>query len=240
MPDRSTTPMRPPVTKDVVLATYEEWSRLPEEHRKMMSSHDTWENRFDEAIALIPWSGVRRWLDVGCGTARLFEKTLTTGRAPSLEALTGIDAIRNNIDTARAKAWPARPSVTLCQWDIEDLDRLDGEPFDLVTMVGVVYHCGLAPAVAVEQCLGRLSAHGTLLVTTENPRGRRFKADPQGCYPDRDEFEPLFSQRGRTPARLTVQYTNPLWRQRAEGLAEASGEFKEIFFLASYAASPAA
>jgi|RhiMetdeSRZDD1v2_1073273.scaffolds.fasta_scaffold03991_8 SAM-dependent methyltransferase len=233
-------PSHPPVSKDVVLAAYEEWSRQPEEHRKMMSSRETWENRFDEAIAIIPWDGVRRWLDVGCGTARFFEKVLASGCAPSLEAVTGVDAIANNVQAARAKAWPSSPVVTVRQWDIEDLHRLDDDPFDLVTMVGVVYQCGLAPAIAVEKCLGCLGATGTLLITTENPQCRHFREHPHGCYPDRGEMERLLVRTGRPPARLIVQYTNPLWRQREIGIAhDASVEFKEMFFLASYAAAAA-
>jgi SAM-dependent methyltransferase len=226
---------RPSVSKATVLAKYQETSLEAEEHRKLMSSKQTWENRFDEVADIIPWSQVRTWLDVGCGTAKLFETVISRGDAKDLHECVGIDAIANNIRTSQDKKWPARPSVRLLQWDIEDLDRLSDGPFDLVTMVGVVYQCGLPPAISVERCLGRLATGGLLLVTTENVRFKGFRADPHGCYPPRDEFEQMFSQAGRDPSSLIVQYTNPLWRQRATGIEDAdSAEYKETFFLASY------
>jgi 2-polyprenyl-3-methyl-5-hydroxy-6-metoxy-1,4-benzoquinol methylase len=165
----------------------------------------------------------------------LFEKVISGAHATELHTCIGIDAIANNIRTGQDKKWPARPSVKLLQWDIEDLDRLNHGPFDLVTMVGVVYQCGLPPAITVEKCLGRLATAGLLLVTTENVRFKGFRADPHGCYPPRDEFEQMFRQAGRNPRSLIVQYTNPLWRQRDTGIEDAdSADYKETFFLASY------
>src|SRR5947207_9549577 len=114
----------PNVPKSAVLARYQQASSEPEEHRKMMFSKDTWENRFLEVGEFIPWGGVRRWLDVGCGTARLFESVIASGRASDLTACVGIDAIANNVQTSRDKPWPARPSVTIRQWDIEQLNEL--------------------------------------------------------------------------------------------------------------------
>jgi len=226
---------RPNVPKATVLGKYQESSLEREEHRKMMFSKETWENRFEEVAALIPWAGVARWLDVGCGTARFFEKVVGADYAVDLETCVGVDAIANNIQIGLDKTWPSRPHVSLRRWDIEDLDDLDGDLFDLVTMIGVVYQCGLPPFLAVEKCLGRLAARGRLLVTTENPRFKGFLADPHGCYPEKDEFERMFRQRGRTPAGLTVQYTNPLWRHRVTDIGDTdSADFKETFFLASY------
>jgi len=226
---------RPAVSKATVLARYQETSLEPEEHRKMMSSRETWERRFDEAAQLIAWAGVRSWLDVGCGTARLFEKVIAGGGATSLERCLGVDAIANNVATSRAKTWPARPQVRFAEWDIEQLASLPDAAFDLVTMVGVVYQCGLPPADAVRNCLGKLAPGGTLLVTTENPRFKGFVADAHGCYPGRAEFEETFTASGRRPAAVAVQYTNPLWRQHVTDLAEdGSADYKEIFFLVSY------
>ena len=226
---------RPSVPKSTVLAKYQEASLEPEEHRKMMFSKQTWENRFEEVAALIPWAGVGRWLDVGCGTARFFENVVGADYATDLETCVGIDAIANNVQIGLDKTWPSRPHVSLRQLDIEDLDGLDGNLFDLVTMIGLVYQCGLPPVLAVEKCLGRVAARGMLLVTTENPRFKGFRADPHGCYPERDEFESMFGQRSRTPASLTVHYANPLWHQRVTGIGDTdSADFKETFFLASY------
>jgi len=225
---------RPAASKADVLARYEEHSHAAEEHRKMMSSAQTWENRFEEAAHLIPWKGVRTWLDVGCGTARLFQKVIDAGVAPALERCVGVDATVNSLQTARDKAWPQRPAVTFSQHDIEDLDSLDGGTFDLVTMVGVVYQCGLPPALAVEKCLRRVASPGLFLVTTENPRFRGFVEDPHGCYPERSEFEAMLRSTTAAGPALVVQYTNPLWRQRAAGvIEEESADYKEIFFLAA-------
>jgi SAM-dependent methyltransferase len=226
---------RPNVPKADVLAKYQETSLEPEEHRKMRSSKGTWQNRFEEAARLTPWSSVRTWLDVGCGTARFFERVIGLGVAGRLEQCVGIDAIANNLQAAREKTWPIRPSVRLLQCDIEDLGGLSGGPFDLVTMVGVVYQCGLPPAVAVEKCLGQLAAKGRLLVTTENNRFKGFLEDPHGCYPDREDFERMLAPGDRILNSLTVQYTNPLWGQRATNMTpDESAGYKEIFFLASY------
>jgi SAM-dependent methyltransferase len=230
---------QPSAAKADVLARYEVSSRAPEEHRRMMSSLDTWENRFDEAARMIPWRRVRRWLDVGCGTARFVEKVLAARIAPALDLCVGIDAIANNIATARAKAWPLHPDVLFHQWDIEDLDAFGYASFDLVTMVGVVYQCGLAPAVAVERSLGRLAESGVMLVTTENPRFSGFVADPHGCYPERQEFEEMFDCR---PGRRVVraQYTNPLWRERTSDVTDDESQaYKELFLLASFGAAAA-
>lgn len=227
---------RPSASKADVLAKYEAHSCASEEHRQMMwFSPQTWENRLDEAARLISWPHVRTWLDVGCGTARLFEKVISRPDASSLERCVGIDAIENNLGTARRKAWPRRPEVRLLRRDIEDLDNLGEGPFDLVTMVGVVYQCGLAPAIAVEKCVRQLPSSGLLLVTTENAMFKRLVADPHGCYPPRVEFEDMFRVASRVPSSVTVQYTNPLWSQRITGISEdESAEYKETFFLVFY------
>ena len=228
---------RPAASKAEVLARYEQHSHEAEEHRQMMSGAQTWENRFDEAARLIRWGGVRTWLDVGCGTARFFEKVIASGAAPDLERCLGVDATANSLATARAKRWPERPIVSFMQHDVEDLDVLGAGTFDLVTMVGVVYQCGVAPAVAVEKCLRRLTAGGTFLVTTENPRFKGFVEDPHGCYPERGEFESMLRRADAERPALVVQYTNPLWCQRVTGIGEDdSAEYKEIFFLATDAA----
>lgn len=226
---------RPKVPKAAVLAKYQETSLEPEEHRKMRSSKGTWENRFEEAAAVIPWSDVCTWLDVGCGTARFFERVIGLGIASRLERCVGIDAISNNLQVGRDKTWPARPSVRLIECDIEDLGGVPDGPFDLVTMVGVVYQCGLPPAVAVGKCLGQVAPEGQLLVTTENTRFKGFLEDPHGCYPHREDFERMLAPDGRVARNLTVQYTNPLWRQRVTNMRpDESADYKEIFFLASY------
>jgi len=229
----------PSVPKAEVLARYQESSQEPEEHRKMMSSKDTWENRFEEAAALISWSRVATWLDVGCGTARFFEKVIDAGCAVGLRECVGVDVVENNLRVGKDKHWPDRPRVQLVLKDIECLDELEYGSFDLVTMVGVVYQCGLPPAVAIEQCLGRLAPNGVFLVTSENVRFDGFRADPHGCYPSRIEFEAMLDRRGSAPDGLTVQYTNPLWRQRSLTIADSQSEaYKEAFFLASYTAPP--
>jgi len=77
------------VPKATVLAKYQEASLESEEHRKMMFSKQTWENRFEEAASFIPWAGVRTWLDVGCGTSRFFEKVIGSDCATGLQACVG-------------------------------------------------------------------------------------------------------------------------------------------------------
>jgi SAM-dependent methyltransferase len=229
---------RPGVSKADVLARYENHSRSPEEYRKAIwTNPTTWENRFSEVARLVEWARVRSWLDVGCGTARLFEKVIAGGAAPVLQRCVGIDAIANNVAEARRKKWPVHPQVAVLQKDIEDLDGLDEGPFDLVTMVGVVYQCGLPPAYAVERCVRQVAADGQLIVTTENVCFKGFVADPHGWYPARAELEAMLTVGERRPVDVTVQYTNPLWSQRIAGIDDTeSADYKELFLRASYGA----
>lgn len=227
---------RPLVSKEEVLSRYREKSFEQEEHSKMMSSKETWENRFEEVINLIPWEQIHSWLDVGCGTARLFERVIHSGIADQLEQCIGIDAVEGNLQAGRNKSWPLRPSVDVLQLDIEEMDDFHSGPFDLVTMVGVVYHCGLPPTMAIDKCMAQLTvAGGVMLVTTENTSFKGFIQDPHGCYPERQEFEQALKPPDRVLESLIVQYTNPLWRQRTSDIGDQNSvDYKEIFFLASY------
>lgn len=80
----------------------------------------------------------RRVLDVGCGDGLLLERMHGTGAS-----LTGVDTDPAALASARARLGTA---ATLLECGIED-DRLAAGGYDLVTVVAVLHHLSLRPAL---------------------------------------------------------------------------------------------
>jgi ubiquinone/menaquinone biosynthesis C-methylase UbiE len=159
-------------SKAEVLAEYSLSSQSPEEYQKAKwGSPESMHNRFQLALKLVQWHGVRRWLDVGCGTGLFFSVAQDAGIRSDM---VGVDITPGMIEQALRHKYRHLPTFVVA--DLEMLPAHLGL-FDLVTAIGVLQQCGVALNSAFK-ALARVTAPGgQLFLDTKNIGWRRFHED---------------------------------------------------------------
>lgn len=153
-----------PISKRGVVAQYRIANKATNAHeRALWGSEESMMGRFHLALDLLGENLSGRWLDIGCGEADFFK--LAEVRDYRFEQLVGIDITPEMIDHARRKSFhsPAEFHVA----DLEHLpEKMQG--FDLVTLIGVLQQCAVAPEIALQSLAKTLAPDGRLLLTTKN------------------------------------------------------------------------
>lgn len=111
-----------------------------------------------DATSLHPLAG-RRALDVGCGAGLLCEPLARLGAA-----VTGLDAAQESIAVARAHAELQGLAI---DYRAQGVEKLDVEPFDLVTAMEVIEHVA-DPALFVAHLARMMTPDGLLILSTPN------------------------------------------------------------------------
>jgi 2-polyprenyl-3-methyl-5-hydroxy-6-metoxy-1,4-benzoquinol methylase len=151
-------------TKDQIIAEYAQSSAATTEHqRAKWGSPEGMINRFRLGLALIDWSTVNRWLDIGCGGGAFFAEAESAGHR--FTEIVGLDMTAPMIERARQQSWVNPARFILADFE----DHPPAEPgLDLVTLVGVLQQCGSPPDQALPACVAHLRPGGQLFLTTKN------------------------------------------------------------------------
>jgi len=165
-------------SKEEVKEEYTKTSQLQTDAQKAMwGSEESMHNRFCLILDTIEWSDIEMWLDIGCGSGRLFE--LAEERDLCFKKLIGVDITKAIISQARNRSWsnPVR-------FEVSDLETMPAniQDMDLITLVGVLQLCGVPLAVAVRNAVDRLSNGGQIFLTTKHLGWSAF--DKVGFDPD--------------------------------------------------------
>lgn len=107
-----------------------------------------------------PFQGLRI-LDVGCGGGILCEPLARLGAE-----VTGIDPVKESIESAKAHAAGMGLSITYLSYGVEDLPD-DLPLFDVVVASEIIEHVS-NPQGFLEACMAHLKPHGGMIVTTFN------------------------------------------------------------------------
>jgi len=172
--------------------------------------HDLNPCRLDFIAARAPLAGARV-LDVGCGGGILSEALAAAGAV-----VTGIDANPEIIEVARVHA--ARTGATNLEYEctsIEDLDRPNLEPYDIITCMELLEHVP-EPAAMVSECAARLAPQGHAFFSTINRTAKAYlgavigaeyilRLLPRGTHDFRRFIRPSELARWCRAARLEVR-----------------------------------
>ncbi|CAN5369447.1 hypothetical protein BH23GEM2_BH23GEM2_21350 [soil metagenome] len=152
-------------------------AETPEEHGKVRwGSMASMRNRIMLARERIDWAGVGSWLDVGVGTGR---SLVEVEEVAEISRFVGVDLSSEMLTFAAGRPYRTR-NVTFLRQNFAVPVR--GEPFSLVTALGVLQQCGLSLEFAIARLGALTEPGGQLFMTTKNAAWRQF--DESGLVPD--------------------------------------------------------
>lgn len=162
-----------------VLREYEDSSKRGQEFEKLKwGSQEGMINRFRLACESIPWTGIRRWLDIGSGTGAFL---LEAEKERTVERFVGLDLSPSLTEYARARRYGSKRVEFRVGNFLEAPGGAGffppGSGFDLVTLLGVLQKCGASLRKAIGRAAECLEPGGRLFLTTKNLDWRRFR-DP--------------------------------------------------------------
>jgi len=158
-------------SEKMIFAEYEASSRSKEEHEKLKwGSRRGMLYRFRLTVEQINWSLVDSWCDVGCGTGSLLQQVPVR----KMEHFLGVDLSSSLLGIA-AETAPDYMNATFVPGNF--LNPLPGEPFDLVTCLGVLQKSGVNLFKAMARLAQITAPGGQLIITTKNLDWERFKED---------------------------------------------------------------
>jgi SAM-dependent methyltransferase len=159
-----------PASKRDVVDEYRSVSHKDTAHeRAIWGSGESMAGRFRWAIKELPWTRIRRWLDVGCGEADFFVMAEEAGHR--FDQLVGVDMTPAMVERARSKRLSSS-----CEFIIADVEAIPATltGFDCISLVGVLQKCGVEPYGVFAALAPRLNPGGLLFVTTKNLRWEQF------------------------------------------------------------------
>lgn len=164
---------------------YDESAVAVEEHEKVRwGSDESMRNRMRMAIARIDWASVRTWADIGAATGLLL--TLAEETA-TIERFIGIDLSTKLLEFAHSRTY--RTGVVSFE-NRSFMSEVPGEPFSLVTALGVLQKCGLSMERAIAR-MGQMTATGgQLFLTTKNAAWHQFDEESFKPFPGHHWFDP--------------------------------------------------
>jgi spore coat polysaccharide biosynthesis predicted glycosyltransferase SpsG/predicted TPR repeat methyltransferase len=141
-----------------------------EEHQKVgWGSAESMLNRIRLAREKIEWAAVDSWVDVGVGTGRFLAEV---EEATRIRCFVGVDLSAEMLKVAAARAC-STPAVAFQHQSFAE--QVPGEPFSLVTALGVLQLCGLSLEHAVARLGAMAAVGGQVFLTTKNADWRRFQ-----------------------------------------------------------------
>lgn len=190
-------PQKIPVAVERVLARYERSGLAAPENEKVMCSQVTWESRLNyvirEIISLTKSDQIT-WLDVGCGSGKLFELAQSSGLRDTCTYFLGVDATESLLDLASAKSWAPGLNVQFMKRILGVDSPLATQCFDVVTAIGLVYFCGRSPEKAIADLLALVCPKGYLIVTLENPEWVAARKEADHQYVSTLELNAIFGR----------------------------------------------
>ncbi|WP_338668952.1 methyltransferase domain-containing protein [Pseudodesulfovibrio methanolicus] len=152
-----------------VVREYHEAS-FNEHHHEMglWGSEEGMRNRFRLAMQLLGPGREPSWLDVGCGPGDFLTEAAAALHPASF---TGLDLCGRTLELARSVVLPDT-ETRLFEQDF--LEPVQGEPFSLVTGLGVLHKCGHSLDTAARRLAGLVAPGGRLLLSTKHLGWKRF------------------------------------------------------------------
>ena len=186
-----------PVSKRAVIDAYTRALNSAEEHDKhLWGSTESMVNRFQLALEVLDWQGVRRWLDVGCGAGLLF--AIASKLNLGLVEMVGVDITPAMIEEARRHS--DRAHAAFISADLESLPAGLGL-FEVVTAIGVLQQCSVTLDRALVALASVTVPGGQLFLDTKNLGWRRFREEglvpePGHSWFDWDELQEAVTASG--------------------------------------------
>jgi len=154
---------------DQVVREYHEAS-FNEHHHEMglWGSEEGMRNRFRLALELLGSGREPSWLDVGCGPADFLTEAVS---ALHPVFFTGLDLCGRTLELASSVILPGTETRFFEQ---DFMEPVQGEPFSLVTCLGVLHKCGHSLDTAARRLAGLVAPGGRLLLSTKHLGWERF------------------------------------------------------------------
>jgi UDP-2,4-diacetamido-2,4,6-trideoxy-beta-L-altropyranose hydrolase len=164
---------------DAVVSAYRQAFVHPEPYRKVLwGSEQGMENRYTLALHILGSVQGETWLDVGSGTGDFFLHAVRLFQIP--RTYFGIDVTEELTVFALERC--ARLTDIEHTFSCQDfMQSVPGEPFTLVTCLGVLQNCGVGLDQAVARLAELVASGGRVLVSTKNLDWQAF--DEPGCIP---------------------------------------------------------
>ena len=118
-------------------------------------------NRFQLGLELVEWGSVRAWLDIGCGMGDFLA---LVDQQYAIERLIGVDVSSTMIQEARLKTYRAEHSAF---HQLNFMSLRETETFDLISSIGVLQKCGVAPMVFFAKVYSLLKDGGRAFIDTK-------------------------------------------------------------------------
>lgn len=169
---------------DAVVSGYRQAFVHPEPYRKVLwGSAEGMENRYALALEILGSVQGETWLDVGSGTGDFFIYAVKKNQMPSIYC--GVDLTEELTRYALERcAQIADIGTKFCCQDF--MQPVPGEPFSLVTCLGVLQNCGVGLKMAVARLAELVAPGGRVLVSTKNLDWQAF--DEPACIPCPDHL----------------------------------------------------
>jgi UDP-2,4-diacetamido-2,4,6-trideoxy-beta-L-altropyranose hydrolase len=170
---------------DDVVDEYAASAVLADDYEKAKwGSHASMENRFKLVFKKCVWSSVDTWLDIGCGKGLLFD--YVTARYKHAITMVGVDACADIIEQQKNNCDSHRFLLRHQNF----LSHIAGEPFDLVTCIGVLHKCGIPLIKAIARLASLVELGGQVFFTTKNGAWREFEKEDLMPYAGHHWFSP--------------------------------------------------
>jgi UDP-2,4-diacetamido-2,4,6-trideoxy-beta-L-altropyranose hydrolase len=163
----------------VVVSAYRQAFVHPEPYRKVLwGSAQGMENRYALALEILGSVQGGTWLDVGSGTGDFLLHAVRNNQLP--RTYRGVDVTEElrNYAVERCSKLTDIEHTFSCQ---DFMQPVPGEPFTLVTCLGVLQNCGTGLNRAVARLAELVAPGGRVLVSTKNLDWHAF--DEPGCIP---------------------------------------------------------
>lgn len=164
---------------------YDDSATETEEHNKVRwGSAESMQNRMRLAIARIDWASVSSWADIGTATGLLL---VLAEKTEKIKEFVGIDLSEKLLDSAKSRTY----STNTVRFERQSfMSKLAGEPFSLVTALGVLQKCGLSIELAMARIGEMTIPGGQVFLTTKNAAWNRFDDPGFKPYQGHHWFDP--------------------------------------------------
>ena len=183
---------------------YNKSASEPETYKKACwGSREGMENRFDLSLQAMKSQNIDSWLDVGCGSGDFL--LYAENHNFKIKNFTGIDVSPEIIQFARNRSY----NTDIVNFRIQDFTNpVAGEPFELVTSLGVIQKCGINLDTAISRLGELVKPGGKLLITTKNLDWDAFDNPVCTPYPGHhwfrvEQIKQAFSKCGLTILKFT-------------------------------------
>jgi len=170
-------------------------------HEKVLwGSREGMKNRYLLALALLENLNASTWLDVGSGTGDFLLAADENGLKPA--SFKGVDLSPELVEYSKKRCLALGiVHDFICQ---DFMEHISGEPFDLVTCIGVLQKCGVGLYKAVNRLAELVRPGGRLLISTKNLDWAAFNEPNCTPYPGHHWFKTAQLQKAFLDAGLII------------------------------------